>query len=74
MTPVVLEIKPLQTLTHVLVTSNVHDKSIKNEQETSLLRYKSMVHLSDTQGKLPLQKVVGSGQNSNSSKILCMSL
>ena len=70
MTPIVPEIKPHQNFTHVLVTSNVHDNSIKIEQET----YKSMVHFSDTQGKLPLQKVVGSGQNSNSSKILCMSL
>ena len=73
----VSEIKPLQAFMHALVTSNFDDDSVKNEQasiETSHSNYKYMEYFSGTQGQLTPQLVIGSGRNSNSSKILCMSL
>ena len=61
----------------VLVTSNFDDDSIKKERarmETPFSHYKSMGNVLDTQGQLTPKSVVRSGRNSNSSKILCMSL
>ena len=60
----------------VLVTSNFDDDSIKNERasmETPFSHYKSMGDILDIQWQLTPLSVVRSGQNSNSSKILCMS-
>ena len=60
----------------VLVTSNFDDDSIKNEQtsmETPFSHYKSMWNFLNAQGQLTPKSVIRSGQNSNSSKILCMS-
>ena len=60
----------------VLVTSNFDDDSIKNQRasmETEFSHYKSMGDFLDVQGQLTPYSVVGSGQNSNSSEILCMS-
>ena len=61
----------------VLVTSNFDDDSIKNERasmETPFSHYKSMGIFLDAQWQLTSQSLVRSGQNSNSSKNLCMSL
>ena len=61
----------------VLDTSKFDDDSIKNERastETAFSHYKSMGNFLDAQGQLTPSSVVRSGQNSNSSEILCMSL
>ena len=60
----------------VLVISNFDDDSIKNEQasmETSFSHCKFMGNFLDAQGQLSPKSRVRTGQNSNSSKILCMS-
>ena len=60
----------------VLVTSNFDDDSIENEWasiETAFSHYKSMGIFLNTQGQLTPLSGVRSGQNSNSSEILCMS-
>ena len=60
----------------VLVTSNFDDDSIKDDRasmETPFSHYKSMGDILDVQGQLTPSLVVRSGQNSNSSKILCIS-
>ena len=65
-----------QALMPVLLTSNFDDDSIKNERasmETPFSHYKSMGDILDVQGQLTPKSVVRSGQNSNSSEILCMS-
>ena len=49
------KIKLDQALMHVLVTSNFHEDSIKNEQasmETPFSHYKSMGNFLDAQGQL----------------------
>ena len=59
----------------VLLTSNFDDDSIKNERasmETPFSNYNSMGNFLDAQGQLHRQSV-RSGQNLNSSEILCMS-
>ena len=61
----------------VLVTSNIADDSIKDEQAslaTPFSHYKSMGNFLDSQGQLTLQSVACPGRNSNSSEIFCMSL
>ena len=59
----------------VLVTSNLDDNSIKNEQASmeTFSHCKSMGFFLDAQGQLTPKSVVRSCQNSNSSEILCMS-
>ena len=60
----------------VLDTSNIDDDSIKNEQasmETPFSHYKSIGNFLDAQGQLTPWSVIRSGQNSNTSEILCMS-
>ena len=60
----------------VLVISNFDDDSIKNEQastETPFSHYKSMGNFLDAQGQLTPLSVIRSGQNLNSSEVLCMS-
>ena len=52
------ENKPLQVLTHVLVTSNLDDDSMNNEHagiESSLSHHKSIGYCSDTHGQLAPQ-------------------
>ena len=64
-----------QAFMPVLVTSNFHDDSIKNERasiETPLYHYKSMGNFLDAQGQLTPYSVVLSGPNSNSSEIVCI--
>ena len=59
-----------------LVTSNFDDDLIKNEwasMETPFSHYKSMGNYLVAQAQLTPQSEVRSGQNSKSSKILCMS-
>ena len=71
------KIKLVRAFMPVLETSKFDDDSIKNERastETAFTHYKSMGNFLDAQGQLTPLSVVRSGQNSNSSEILCMSL
>ena len=62
---------------YVLITCKYEKDPIKNSQEnvmTVFYHYKSMGIFPDAKGQLTQYSVVRSGRNSNSSKILCMSL
>ena len=61
----------------VLVTSKFDEDPIKNEcasLEPPFSHYKSMGNFVHAQGHLTPNAMVRSGQNSNSSEILCLSL
>ena len=68
--------KHIQDFMPVLVTSTFDEDPIKNEcasLETPFSHFKSMANFLNAQGHLTLKGVARSGQNSNSSKILCLS-
>ena len=71
------KIELAQAFMPVVVTNNFDDDSIENERaimETPFSHYKSMGNFLDAQGQLTPRSVVRSGQNLNSSEILCISL
>ena len=74
--PIRPEFELVKDFMPVLVTSRFDEDPIKNEcatVQTPFSHYKSMGIFLDAQGHLTLKGVVRSGQNSNSSEILCHS-
>ena len=69
--------KLIQALTYVIVTCKYEKDPIKNSREkvvhTVFFHFRSMGIFSDAKGQLTLQSVVGSGRNSNSFELSCMS-
>ena len=69
------EIELDQAFMPVLVTSNFDDDSIKNERASMKTPFSHCKCMGNVfQGQLTLYSVVRAGRNSNSFKILCMSL
>ena len=62
----------VRDVTGVLVTCKYEEDLIKNEGSRVLTTL--YINFSDAQGQVTLELVVVSGQNLNSSKLLCMSL